>query len=139
MPFGPTTQTEVLKVLFLSNFDPSWRTNSNVYVSLHTADPSAGNQLTSEATYLSYDRVQVVKTAVGWTVATNTSKNASAIQFPKCTGAGGSPCTHIAIGTVDKVTGAGQILACGPLDDQLQVANLIRPQFEALALVTTAT
>ena len=139
MPKGPTTQTEMLKVLFLSNFDPTWRTNAKVYVSLHTADPSAGNQLSSEATYASYDRVEMNKTAGGWTIATNTSKNAVAIVFPKCTGAGGAACTHIAVGTVDKITGGGQILVCGPLDDSLAVANLIRPQFDINALVATET
>lgn len=40
----------------------------NIYVSLHTADPAGGDQTTSEATYLSYDRVAVVRGAGTWTV-----------------------------------------------------------------------
>jgi hypothetical protein len=133
---GLITCNEILKILDTNSFDPTWRTQAKVYLSLHTADPSAGDQLTAEATY---DRVEVVKTAVGWTIVTNTSKNAAEVRFPKCTGAGGAQITHIAKGTVDKVTGAGQILSCGPLDDPLTVSNLVRPQFEALQLVTTAT
>ena len=41
------------------------------YISLHTADPAAGDQTTSEAAYTNYARVSVVRTAVGWTVAGN--------------------------------------------------------------------
>lgn len=42
----------------------------NLYVSLHTADPGAGgDQTTNEAAYTSYARVAVARTVAGWTVA----------------------------------------------------------------------
>lgn len=45
-------------------------TAGNLYISLHTSDPGAtGDQTTNEATYTSYARVAVVRSASGWTVA----------------------------------------------------------------------
>jgi hypothetical protein len=44
-------------------------TAGNLYVSLHTADPgAAGNQTTNECAYTSYARVAVERSATGWTV-----------------------------------------------------------------------
>lgn len=43
--------------------------NGSLYISLHTADPSAGNQTTSETAYTGYARVAVARTSSGWTVA----------------------------------------------------------------------
>lgn len=52
MSKGNTTENEFIKVAFLSNFDPSWRTNANLYISLHTDDPGeAGTQATNETAY----------------------------------------------------------------------------------------
>lgn len=45
-------------------------TAGSLYVSLHTADPGAtGDQTTNEASYTSYARVAVARTSGGWTVA----------------------------------------------------------------------
>lgn len=44
-------------------------TAGSFYVSLHTADPSAGNQTTSETSYTGYTRVAVARSSGGWTVA----------------------------------------------------------------------
>jgi hypothetical protein len=72
---------------------------TNLYLSLHTADPGIGNnQTTNETTYTNYTRIAVVRSAVGWTVATNTAVNAALVQFPSC-GATGATLTHVAIGT----------------------------------------
>lgn len=45
----------------------------------------AGSQTTSEATYTSYARVAVVRSAVGWTVSGATVENAALVQFVTCT------------------------------------------------------
>src|SRR5574343_458050 len=128
MSKGDTTETDVLKVVFLNNYDPAWRTNANLYISLHNDDPGeAGDQTTHETTYANYARVAVPKTAEGWTVAGNTSQNAALIQFNQCNGLGDTV-THVAIGTVVG-PGAGQILYSGILNAPLAVANLIQPQF----------
>lgn len=44
-------------------------TDGVFYISLHTADPSSGDQSTSETTYTGYARISVVRTASGWTVS----------------------------------------------------------------------
>lgn len=44
-------------------------TAGNLYVSLHTDDPGAGgDQTTNECAYTSYARVAVARSAAGWTV-----------------------------------------------------------------------
>jgi hypothetical protein len=110
---------------------------TNLFLSLHTADPGVGNsQLTNETSYTNYARVPVVRTSVGFTVASNTAFNAALVQFPQC-GATGSTLTYVAIGTA--LTGAGNVLYTGPLNSSLAVASGIQPQFNAAALTVTET
>lgn len=110
---------------------------TNLYLSLHTADPGTGNsQLTNETAYTNYTRIAVLRTSAGWTVSTNTAVNAALVQFPQC-GASGATLTYVAIGT--NVTGAGNVLYSGPLNSSLAVASGIQPQFNASALTVTET
>ena len=110
---------------------------TNLYLSLHTADPGIGNsQQTNEAAYTNYARVPVVRTTSGFTVATNTAVNAALVQFAQC-GASGATLTHVAIGTAP--TGAGTVLYAGPLNSSLAEASGIQPQFNATALTVTET
>lgn len=134
MSFGNTTETDVLAKLF-NDTALSWDANTDLYLGLHTADPGeAGSQTTSEATYTSYARVTVARTAGGWTVSGATVQNAALIQFPQCTG-GSNTITHVSIGTA--TSGAGQILVSGALNSSLSVSNLIQPQFSAGSLTFT--
>jgi hypothetical protein len=99
----------------------------SLYVSLHTADPGeAGDQTTNEATYTSYARVGVVRSAAGWTVTGNLVENAGAVTFPQCTG-GSETITHFGIG--EDPTGAGDLLYSGALTASLAVSNGITPEF----------
>jgi hypothetical protein len=110
---------------------------TSLFISLHTADPGTGNsQLTNETGYTNYTRIGVVRTSVGWTVASNTAVNAALVQFPQC-GASGATLTYVAIGT--SLTGAGNVLYSGPLNSALAVASGIQPQFNASALTVTET
>lgn len=134
MSFGNTTETDLLAKIFKATALP-WDSNTDLYLSLHTADPGeAGSQTTSEATYTSYARVTVARSAVGWTVSNPTATNAALIQFPTSTG-GSNTITHVAIGTAS--SGAGQILVSGALNSSLSVSSGIQPQFSAGALVFT--
>lgn len=107
----------------------------NLYVSLHTADPTdAGNQTSSETAYTNYARVAVVRSAGGWTlVGSDTIQNAALVAFPTC-GVTGATITHFAIGTAS--SGAGSIIAVGTCS--LVVSANITPQFEAGALTAVA-
>lgn len=134
MSLGNSTETDILNLLFNKTALP-WDANTNLYLSLHTADPGeAGSQLTSEATYTSYDRVTVARGSGGFTVSGATVSNTALVQFPQCTG-GSNVITHVAIGTA--ASGAGQIIASGALNSSLTVTNLIQPQFSANALQLT--
>lgn len=129
-----TTENDVLLKIFQAT-ELSWDANTDLYLALHTADPGeAGNQTTSEATYTSYARVAVARSAAGWDVVGNAASNDDLLQFPQCTG-GSNTITHISIGTAS--SGAGQILYSGALNASLAVANLIQPQLAAGALIVT--
>lgn len=106
---------------------------TNLYVSLHTADPTAGNQTTSEATYTSYARVAVARTSGGWVVTGATVNPAAIISFPQCTG-GANTITYFAIGTAS--SGTGKILYAGQITTPgggIAVSTTVIPE------LTTAT
>lgn len=111
---------------------------TNLYLSLHTADPGVGNsQLTNESAYTNYTRIAVLRTTGGWAVpASGATSNVALVQFPQC-GVTGSTVTHVAIGTAS--SGAGNVLYAGALTSSLAVANTIQPQFSASALTVTET
>lgn len=107
---------------------------TNLFVSLHTADPtSAGNQTSSEATYTSYARVAVARTTGGWTVTTNSVSPAATISFPAATG-GTNTITNWAVGTAS--SGAGSILYTGTVTPNISVASGVTPQLTTASTVT---
>lgn len=102
---------------------------TNLYVALHTADPTdAGNQTSSEIAYTSYARVAVARSGSGWTVSGNTCTNAGAITFPACTGSSGTA-THFSVGSLS--SGAGVIYHHGALTTPLAISTGITPEFAA--------
>lgn len=140
MSKGNTFENDLLKLIFNGTAITGLADNAasspvtNLYVSLHTADPGeAGNQTTSEAAYTSYARVAVARSGSGWTVTNNSVSPAEAISFPKCTG-GTSTVTHFAIGTA--ATGAGKILYKGAVSPSIAVATNVTPQLDTASTVT---
>jgi hypothetical protein len=143
MAKSTTTCNNLLKLIFNGTAWTSIADNTatspatNLYLSLHTADPGVGGtQSTNETSYTNYVRIAVARTNVGWTVTTNTAANAALAQFAQC-GATGATLTYVAIGMLS--TGAGIILYSGALNSALAVANGIQPQFALGALVVTET
>ena len=135
MSKGQTTANDMLKCL-LKGTDPSYRTNANLYVSLHTADPTVtGSQTSNEVAYDNYTRRPIAK-ASGWTETGVTNfTNAALIQFPIC-GANGTTVRYVAIGSGD--TGvAGQIYYIGQVLADLIVTTNIQPQFSIGSLAVT--
>lgn len=99
----------------------------SIYVSLHTGDPGeAGDQTTSEATYTSYARQAVARSAGGWTVSGANVSNAAAVTFPEATG-GSSTCTYFGVGYA--VSGAGSLYGSGALDASRAITSGITPSF----------
>jgi hypothetical protein len=138
-----TTASNILKLIFNATPWANMADNAasspytNLYLSLHTADPSTGNnQTTNETTYTNYVRIPVIRTTAGWTISSNTASNAALAQFAQC-GVTGATLTYVGIGT--NVSGAGNVLYSGALNSALTVANGIQPQFSIGALTVTET
>lgn len=138
---GSTFDNDLLKLIFnataIANIADNAATSplTNLFVSLHTADPGpGGNQTTSEATYTGYARVAVARTSGGWTVSSSSVTNAGTITFGACT-AGSNTITHVAVGTL--TSGTGKLLYSGPLTASLAVSAGITPSFAASALTVT--
>jgi hypothetical protein len=100
-------------------------TAGSFYVSLHTADPTSGNQSTSEATYTGYARVAVVRTSSGWTVAGGNNSNTANITFGTCTG-GTSTVTHFGIGS--DVSGVGNLFIVGTISPSIAISTSSNPE-----------
>jgi|GEM_PF-331710 len=116
-----------LQALFTATFSGAWNTvaqnaaapATNLYVSLHNADPGpTGSQTTSETAYTNYARIAVARTTGGWTVTQGSGTtfsnvvNAATISFAAC-GATGDTLTNWGVGLSS--SGAGTLLAFGPL------------------------
>lgn len=133
MSKGNTFENDLVKLIFngtaIANIADNAASSplTNLYISLHTADVGeGGDQTTSEATYTSYARVAVARTAGGWTISANAVSNAAAITFPACTG-GTNTITHFAVGTAASST--GKVLYKGALSASLAVSTGITPEF----------
>lgn len=106
---------------------------TSLYASLHTADPTSGNQTTSEAAYTSYARVAVVRTSSGWTVSANTVVPVAAISFPAATG-GSETEAYAGIGTLS--TGTGILMFTGAISPTLAVSSGVTPQLTTASTLT---
>lgn len=141
MSKGDTFENDWLKLIFNATAIANIADNAssspltNLYVSLHTADPGeAGSQLTSEVTYTSYARVAVARTSGGWTVTSSSVSPAATISFPAGTGGSGTV-THFGVGTVT-TGGAGKLLYSGTVTPNIVTGNGITPQLTTASTVT---
>lgn len=135
MSKGNTFENDLMALIFNATAIANIADNAasspltNLFVSLHTADPGeGGNQTTNEATYGSYARVAVARSGSGWTVTNNTAVNAALVQFPQAT-SGTNTITHVGVGTA--LSSTGKLLYKGALSSSLAVSSGIQPQFSA--------
>lgn len=106
----------------------------SLYVSLHTADPTAaGNQTSSEVSYGAYARVAVARTSGGWTITSNSVSPTANVEFPQCT-SGTATVTYVGIGTA--VSGAGKLLYSGALSPSINVSTGIIPRVTSGSVIT---
>lgn len=140
MSKSDTFENDLLKLIFnataIANIADNAATSplTNLFVSLHTADPGeSGTQTTSETTYTSYARATVARTSGGWTVSGNSVSPASTISFPACTG-GSATITHAAIGVAS--SGASKILYSGALSPNIAVSSGVTPQITTGSTIT---
>jgi hypothetical protein len=107
---------------------------TNLYISLHTATPTAsGNQTSSEAAYTSYSRVAVTRTSGGWTVTANSVSPVATIVFPAATG-GSETETFFGVGT--SATAAGHLLYFGAISPTIAVSNGVTPELTTASAIT---
>lgn len=111
---------------------------TQLYVSLHTADPGeGGTQSTSETTYTGYSRVGVPRTTAGWVVTTNAGVTsvspANTISFPQCT-AGTATITHFSIGL--GASGTSKVLYKGTVTPQVAIASGVTPQLTTASTIS---
>jgi len=140
MSKGDTFETDWLKLISqataIANIADNAATSplTNLYVSLHTADPAdAGNQTTNETAYTSYARVAVARTSGGWTVTGNSVSPTANIDFPACTG-GTATITHFGIGTAS--IGTGKLLYSGTVSPNISVSSGVTPRLTTASTVT---
>lgn len=135
-------ENDFLKLIFqavaIANIADNAATSpiTNLYLSLHTADPTdaaASGQSTNETTYTGYARVAVVRSAVGWTVTGSVVSPAANVSFGQCT-AGTATITHVGIGTAS--TGNGKLLFAGALTPSIAVAPGVVPQLTTASTIT---
>lgn len=136
---GSTFANDLLKLIFnataIANIADNAATSpiTNLFVSLHTADPTTGNQTTSEAAYTSYARVSVARTSGGWTVSTNTVVPVATISFPAATG-GSETETFAGIGSL--TSGTGKMLFAGAISPTIVVSTGVTPQLTTASTLT---
>jgi hypothetical protein len=142
MAKGATFDNDLLKLIFnatnITGIADNTATSplTNLYLSLHTADPTAaGNQTSSEATYTSYARVAVARTTGGFTVTANSVSPAAAISWPACTG-GTNTITNFGVGTAS--SGTGKLLYTGTITPNISVASGVTPQMTTASTITEA-
>ena len=112
-------------------------TAGSIYISLHTADPTAaGNQTSSEATFTNYARVAVARSGSGWSLSSTTMSNVAAITFPTC-GVTSNTVTYFGIGTAS--AGAGKLMYSGQLTTAKTIANGDTASFAIGALTVAQT
>jgi hypothetical protein len=133
MAKGLTWITDYLKLLFNATPIPNIADNAavspltNLYGSLHTADPGAGgNQNTNEISYTGYARVAVIRTTGGWTVSGSNVTPAADVVFGAMTAGAGGTVTHFVVGTAS--AGTGKVLYVGTVSPNLVVSNGTTPR-----------
>lgn len=142
MSMSNASETNLLNLLF-NNVDwpnvgdaaglQNSATAGSFYVALHSSDPGdAGNQTTNEVSYTGYARVDVARSAGGFTVSGSQVSNAATVQFGECT-AGTATATHFSVGLLS--AGAGDILYSGALSASRNISSGITPLFNSGALV----
>lgn len=135
---GDTFENDIMKLIFNATAIANLADNAasspltNLYVSLHTADPGeTGSQTTSEISYTGYARVAVARTSGGWTVTNNSVSPVANVSFGAMSGGSGGTVTHIGIGSAS--SGTGKLMFSGAASPNVAVSTPIQP------IVTTST
>lgn len=140
MSKGNTFENDLLKLIFQATAIANIADNASsapltdLYLSLHTADPGeGGDQTTNETSYTSYARVAVARSGAGFTVTGNSVSPAANVDFPACTGLTAT-ISHFAIGTAS--SGAGKLLYSGTVTPNISVSSGVTPRLTTATAIT---
>lgn len=140
MSISDTTENALLLLIFNATAWANYADNAasspqtNIHVALATADPGdTGTMSTSEAAYTSYARVNVARTAGGWTVTANSVSPAANIDFPAGTGGSGTV-THFSVGKTGG--GATAVLFSGTVTPNIVTGNGVTPRLTTATAIT---
>ena len=141
MSKGDVFESDLLKLIFNATAIANIADNAasspltNLFVSLHTADPGeAGSQTTNETAYTGYARVSVARTSGGFTVTANSVSPVANIDFGECTASPGAAITHFAVGTA--TSGAGKLLYSGTVTANITMAIGVIPRLKTTSTIT---
>lgn len=145
MTISNATETAILKLVFQAVAWAGYADNaastpqSQIGISLHTADPTdAGDATFSETTYSGYVRTNVPRTsATGWTEASGTVNPVSNIDF--AAGVGGTGIvSYFATGksTATPPVGAQAILWSGTVNPVINTGNGVTPRLTNTTNIT---
>lgn len=144
MTIANVTETAILKLTFQAVAWANYADNaasspqSNVGISLHTADPGdGGSASTNEVAYTSYTRVNVARTTGGWTETSGSVSPVANIDFPAGTGGSGTV-THFATAKSNATppTGAQDILWSGTVTPNIVTGNGVTPRLTTASTIT---
>jgi hypothetical protein len=135
-------ESDILKLIFNATTfaeiaeNDTTSPSANLTVALHTSDPGeGGTQSTNETTYTSYARVNVARTAGGWSVsgtAPTVVSPVANIDFPECTGSPGAAITHFSVGT-----GTGNyLLYSGTVTPNITMASGVIPRLKTTSTIS---
>ena len=140
MSISDTTETAILSLVFNATAWGNYADNAastpqtNIHLALHTADPGdAGTMSTSEITYTSYARVNVARSAGGWTVTGGSVSPVANIDFPAGTGGSGTA-TYFSTGKTGG--GAAAILWSGAISPSIVSGNGVTPRLTTATTIT---
>lgn len=136
-----TYDNQLLALLFNGTTIPNVAINAtsgpltSLYVSLHTADPTAtGTQSSFEVSYSGYARIAVARTTAGWVVTGASVSPAANIIFGTPTGTPSATVTNWAVGSA--ATGTGQIFYTGPISPSIAITAGIPPTLTTASAIT---
>lgn len=139
MTIGNTFENELATLIFNASSIANIAINATtspltaLAVSLHTADPGeAGTMATNETNYGGYTRVNVNRTATGWTVTNNSVSPSTNVTFAACT-SGSATITHAAIGV--STTGSAKILFSGAVTPNISVSAGVTPRLTTASTI----
>lgn len=141
---GSSYANSLLKLIFqatnIANLADNTATSplTTLYVSLHTADPTAaGNQSSNEAIYSTYARATVARTSGGFTVTTNSVSPAATVAFP----AAATQATTAASGTGSSatITFGTALPTAPPVGSNITIAGVTPAGYNGTFTVTSST